>query len=84
MNFEPNLDDSRGELAVMDKTGDTKVMWNRDSAAEVGIARDAFNKLKAEGYTAYSVKKNGEQNEVIREFDPKAEKLIMVPAMVGG
>jgi len=51
---------------------------------EVDNARDTFTKLKKKGYLAYSVNANGKKGEVLDEFDPKAEKIIMAPRMVGG
>ena len=73
-----------GEMAIMDRTGDTKVMWDMSNKDEVKVAEDTFNKLKKKNYLAYSVKKNGEKDEVIHKFDPKAEKIIMSPPVVGG
>lgn len=76
---------SMGEIAKMDDTGDTKIIWSKDNDDEVAVARRAFKDLKDKGFIAYSVKgKNGEKNEVIREFDPDSEKIIMAPPMVGG
>lgn len=76
--------ESRGEMAIMDITGDTKIMWDRNAPAEVETARASFDKLKAKGYLAYTVKKNGDPGEQIHAFDPAAEKIIMSPPLVGG
>jgi hypothetical protein len=74
-----------GELAVMDHTGDMKIIWSSDNEDEVAQARKTFDDMRAKGYAAYRVEgKKGEKGEVIREFDPAAEKIIMAPAMVGG
>lgn len=73
-----------GELAVMDRTGDTKVMWDAGSEDEVSNAKRTFDDLKKKGYLGYSVKRNGDKGEQVREFDASAEKLIMVPPMQGG
>jgi len=75
---------AQSEMAIMDATGDTKVIWNSENADEVGVARRTFNDLKKKGYVGYSVKKDGDKNEIIHDFDPNAEKLIMAPAMTGG
>ena len=72
------------ELAVIDHTGDTKLVWDRRNAAEVAAAKATFDSLKAAGYLAYSVSKAGEKDEVIRAFDDKAEAIIMSPPFVGG
>jgi hypothetical protein len=72
------------ELAVMDRTGDTKIIWDKDKPDEVETAKDTFKKLKGKGYLAYSVKEKGAKGEVIHEFDPDAEKIILAPQMRGG
>ena len=74
----------RHEMAIMDLTGDTKVIWDMSRKKEVKHAEQTFNKLKKKGYLAYSVKKNGDKGEVLHTFDPKAEKIIMAPRVVGG
>lgn len=74
----------RSVLHVMDRTGDTKVMWSPDNPDEVQAARDTFDSLKAKGYLAYTVKKDGEKGEVIRKFDKTAGRIIMAPQLVGG
>jgi hypothetical protein len=68
----------------MDRTGDTKVMWDQANEDEVSNAKRTFDDLKKKGYLAYSVKRNGDKGEVVREFDAGAEKLIMAPPMQGG
>jgi hypothetical protein len=72
------------ELAVLDHTGDTKLIWDRRNAVEVAAAKATFDALKAAGYLAYSVSKAGEKNEIIRAFDPEAESLVLSPPLVGG
>lgn len=68
-----------------DQPGDTRLIWDRDRDNEVRAAREMFNRLRAEGYLAYSVRgEKGEKGEVIREFDPDAEKIIMAPRQQGG
>jgi hypothetical protein len=73
-----------GEIRSMDGTGDTKIIWDATKKDEVDIAREAFNKLKKKGYSAFEVKKGGDKGTKIDEFDPDAEKLIMTPALQGG
>ena len=72
------------ELAVMDKTGDTKSIWDPDNQAEVEAARSTFNALKKKGYIAYRVGRDGEKAEVMNAFDPDAAQIIMAPPMAGG
>lgn len=73
-----------GMLEVLDHTGDTKLEWNPRVQAEVDVARGMFDGLKAKGYLAYKLDRNGEKGEVIRTFDPDAERIVMNPQMQGG
>lgn len=72
------------ELAVMNRTGDTKTIWSPDNPVEVEVARDAFNKLRSKGYSIFKVNKEGGAGKRMDTFDPQAGKLIAVPAIVGG
>lgn len=75
-----------GEMAVLNNEGDTRVMWNKNVPVEVDAARLQFNRLVGESrYAAFkAVGERGERGEQIREFDPTAERIILVPAMQGG
>lgn len=73
-----------GEMRVMDQTGDTKVEWNKDNVEEVAAARATFDALRKKDYLAYTMAAGGQKGEVIREFDPSAQKIILAKRMVGG
>lgn len=73
-----------GAMHIQDKTGDTKLVWDYKNDDEVANAKRTFDDLKAKGFLAYSVGKDGEPGEVLHSFDPKAEKIIMSPPMAGG
>lgn len=73
-----------GELAILDNTGDSKIMWDIKNMDEVSAAKDQFDALKGKNFTAYSVNKDGEKNHRIEHFDPNAGKIIMVPPIIGG
>jgi hypothetical protein len=75
---------ARGELAVIDHTGDTKVMWDPNVQVEVDVAKGTFDKMRKNGYLAYSVAPDGKQAEQINEFDKAAGKIIMTPPLRGG
>jgi len=72
------------EFAVMDRTGDTKTIWDPRNEDEVEIAQTAFDKFKKKGYLIYRVSKDGGKGEQMSKFDIKAEKMIAVPPIVGG
>jgi hypothetical protein len=76
--------EGKSVMHVLDATGDTKIIWDRGSEEEVDNARATFERLAKQGYRAYQVNRRGEKGEMVREFDPNAEKLILAPATVGG
>jgi len=74
-----------GLMHELDKTGDTRVMWDRGNKDEVEAARRQFTDLKKKGFIAYRAEgKEGTRGEVIRDFDPDAERIILVKQLVGG
>lgn len=79
------LDDTRSMLSITDGTGDTRIMWDPKNKDEVAAAKAAFDAAKDKGMLAYKVDDDGGRTgEVIREFDKKAGKIIMVRQPVGG
>lgn len=73
------------ELAVMDHTGDTKIMWDPNNTDEVEVAKNTFKDLRKKGYLAYRVSgEKGEKGVQLLEFDAHAEKIILAPPMRGG
>lgn len=74
-----------GEMAIMGREGDTKIMWDKTKPVEVDVARSNFEKLRKEGYSAYAVSDKGDKKgETVREFDPNAERYVFVPPMQAG
>jgi len=73
-----------GVMAIMSHRGDTKLIWNPNNTDEVENARRSFTELRAKGYIAYSVSPDGSKGEILREFDPNAEKIILAPPLRGG
>ena len=75
----------RNEMAVMGREGDTKTMWDPNNADEVDIARRTFEDFRKKGYAAFYAKgEKGDKAEQMHDFDPKAARIIFVPAMRGG
>jgi hypothetical protein len=71
-------------MEVLDATGDTKHIWDKGNPDEVKAARKLYDDLKKKGYTAFRVDNDGDKNGQMWKFDADAEKMIMVPRMVGG
>lgn len=72
-------------IRAMTKTGDVKLIWDKNKSDEVEAAKALFDKMiKKPGYKAYAVAKEGEKGSIIAKFDPDAEKIIMAPPLQGG
>lgn len=80
-----DLPAGRHAMAVMGERGDTKLQWDPTVAAEVEAARRQFEFLTREKrYAAFRMERNGDRGEMIREFDPQAQRIILAPQMQGG
>lgn len=74
-----------GLIEIIDPTGDTKLMWDKNNQTEVGIAKAAFDKAVEGKAAVFEVKgKDGEKGKRVKEFDPSLERLLVVPQLVGG
>jgi hypothetical protein len=74
-----------GALIVPDATGHAKYEWDKEDPADVEEMRKIFNQKKALGFSAYRIDpKTGDKGSIIKEFDPTAERVILVPPMAGG
>lgn len=72
-------------LSIADPSGDTRIMWDPKSKDDVATAKAAFDQAKKKGMLAYAVDpESADKGEVIREFDPKAGKIIMSRQLQGG
>ena len=68
---------------VMDRTGDTRHIFDHQDHAEVAKAEQRFRELTGAGFTAAVRSGPGEQR-IIRTFDPAAEETLFYPRLVGG
>jgi hypothetical protein len=73
-----------GELRILDETGDTKLIWDKQKPDEIEVAEEMFEKLKAKGYKGFRVDEKGEKSGEMKKFETKAEKVIMIPPMQAG
>ena len=79
------IEDGKIIISMMSQYGDLKKVWNAANQDEVEDARRSFDHLvKEKKYAAFRVGTNGEKDEQIREFDPSAGKMILVPPLAGG
>jgi hypothetical protein len=73
-----------GELRILDGSGDNRVQWDPKNDDEVDVAEMSFDKLKAKGYQAYEVDKEGKKGKLVKKFRAALGMIIMVPAIAGG
>lgn len=74
-----------GCLEIIDQTGDTKIMWDKNNPDEVAMAKAAFDQAKKKKMSVFeAVGKKGEAGDRVDEWDPSIERLIAVPQMAGG
>ncbi len=74
-----------GMLSTLDRTGDSRIMWDSRNSDEVAAARRQFEELTGKGFLAYKAEgKDGHQGAQIKEFDPRAERIVLVKRLVGG
>lgn len=75
-------------MNFLDHSGHVRVEWNEDNAAEVGIARETFERMTGQGYAAFRIRRTetgGEkQGAAMTTFDPSAEEILLTPQLVGG
>lgn len=79
----PAVED-KPELLILDDTGHTEIAWDPHDPEETQHARETFDKFKAKGYAAWTVNKAGEEDQVIKTFDPQARRIILHKALRGG
>lgn len=74
-----------GEMAILGREGDTKVMWSRNDPDEVEAAKKQFAALIAKGFQAFKVEgKDGDKGERANVFDANAERYIFAKPLAGG
>lgn len=79
------------KLRVMDpRKGDTVLEWDRTDEKSVEAAKAEFDRIIGKNFgrhVAYKVDSPGgtrRSGEPIKEFDPNAEEILMVPPLQGG
>ncbi|WP_161603765.1 hypothetical protein [Noviherbaspirillum massiliense] len=73
-----------GEMSIMDRSGHKQLTWNMDKLEEIAAAKETFDTLVKQGYSAFGSKTKTEAKHTVKEFDPTMEEVVMVPRTVGG
>jgi len=72
-------------IARLDKTGDIKIIFDRNKPAEVAVAAAAFEKARRDGLMSFKVEgKDGTKGAIMHTFDPTAERIILSEPPRGG
>ena len=82
-----------GTLVIMGRSGDAKVAWDVAEPAQVETAMEKFKELKSMGYLSFRVApENGGADRQLEAyepsqidvFEPDAERILMIPPVMGG
>jgi hypothetical protein len=71
-------------MHVLDHTGDVRIEWDPNNPDEVEMARKQFQAATNKKMLVYKTRADGSQAEQLREFDPRAERIIATRQTVGG
>ena len=74
-----------GELSILSHLGDEKVTWDKDDPESVAEARKKFLEFLGERKgMAVRMNPDGQKGDMITDFDPDAERILLMPMIVGG
>ena len=71
-------------MKVLGRTGDTEFKWDPRTGEGLRGARRVFEEKRRRGYLAFVEGPHGEGSNLIQNFDPHAESIILAPRLVGG
>ena len=71
------------KLLVMDHTGHSVQAFDPKDVVSLQEAERRFAELTGKGFTAAKITGDG-KNPIIRQFDPTAEEILMIPRLRGG
>lgn len=75
----------RHSMSALDlKAGDIRFEWDPDNRDEVEFARKKFDELKKKNYMFFRMTSKGKKGEAMKAFSKHAERIIAIPAVVGG
>ena len=74
-----------GIMHLLNDSGDWKHEWDSENKTEVEQMRKTFDhNVKDKGFAAFRIDKDGTRRDQIHKFDPKAERIVLVPPITGG
>jgi hypothetical protein len=72
-----------GTIRWMCAAGDTQVRWNETDSDSLDQAREMVERAFQEGRGVFSVDEEG-TGVRLREFDPSAREIVVIPQIRGG
>lgn len=72
-----------GKIAFLNQSGHTEVEWDVEKPETVKKARQSYEEFLAQGFATFVASPTAPTTQ-IREFDPKAETIVVVGPYVGG
>ncbi len=73
-----------GIMRILDSTGDSVVEWSPEFQEEIAQAETRFNELVVAGkHMAFEIMPGG-SGKKIKEFNPDAGQITLVPIIAGG
>lgn len=62
---------------VLDPSGDSRLVWNRNNLDEIKEAKKKFESYIQKGYKAYACRRDGSRGSRIESFDALMEELLI-------
>jgi hypothetical protein len=83
------MESPRGKLSFLSSRGDETLTWDPADTVQVETARSKYGELVKQGYTGFQLdkiegKESPERGKPIREFNPSATRIVMIPRTAGG
>ena len=74
----------KGQMRILNAQGDEKVEWDTEVQETVETAASRFAELLLTGSIPIIPSHGGNAAKRLQEFDPNAERIVMIPPMQGG
>jgi hypothetical protein len=71
------------ELQILGREGHRSKTWDVDVKEQVDEAQEEFARCLLNSYAAFEMGE-GQKGSIIRDFNPDAERILLVPPMKGG
>jgi hypothetical protein len=69
---------------IMDRSGDTRHEFDVKDRVSLEAAEARFRELTGRGFMAVAVPEDGGPGKQLKAFDETAERVMFVPALIGG